>query len=446
MKRYVVLMISVLTIFFTYHYDVYATDSVYSINKYSDEILEYIIDSYNEEQYKDGLIVAGTYLNEIDERKETQINDIQVIVAKYDYRGNLLWTYDYGKEIEDKIYDISYSYNSKNMIDGYLLLVNKTCNLEDIEINKNIFIELSLDGEYIREIELDFPNDKINKMILSYDESNNLDGYILIGTNDSNTFIAKYNLDLEKVFVKQYITSDYLTSIEEIAYINNDNFKGYIAIEKETNDSTTNYKLVKYDLTGEYLSTIKSDFEEKDIPHILVTKDSYIVYGYTNEVKLTDNKTTSYYLIKYNQLDEEEWDIIGNVPVLDKRPLLLEEIITEDFQEYRLMYTNDIDQSIELVKISLEGIVGPKIKKLKNDYYDINTFKSKVNTIYFIGQINCPEDDNCDYDTNSLLLISNEDKVIEVKDNDSRIILIIIGSALILVVLFYIYRKKKRLN
>jgi LPXTG-motif cell wall-anchored protein len=68
---------------------------------------------------------------------------------------------------------------------------------------------------------------------------------------------------------------------------------------------------------------------------------------------------------------------------------------------------------------------------------------SKKNTLYFIGQIKCPEDDNCEYNQNSLYIISDEDKVIEVEDKESTNIIIVIGTVLIVLVgLIYIKKKK----
>ena len=65
------------------------------------------------------------------------------------------------------------------------------------------------------------------------------------------------------------------------------------------------------------------------------------------------------------------------------------------------------------------------------------------NILYLVGQINCPKDDTCEYDSNSLFLISDEEKVIEVKDNDSKNILIITGIFIILIIGTVIYRKKR---
>ena len=79
--------------------------------------------------------------------------------------------------------------------------------------------------------------------------------------------------------------------------------------------------------------------------------------------------------------------------------------LINNHNEYLLMYTNASDKSNEIVKIDFDGLVKNKVKKLKNDYYNITSFNTYNNTIYFVGQITCPEDETCDYDSNSLFII-----------------------------------------
>ena len=99
---------------------------------------------------------------------------------------------------------------------------------------------------------------------------------------------------------------------------------------------------------------------------------------------------------------------------------------------------------MEIVKIDLDGNITEKIKKIKNEYYDINSFNNRDRTIYFVGQINCPEDDNCDYDSNSLFLISDEDKVIEVEsDTNTNIIVFCIGVVALAAIIVLIKQRKK---
>ena len=71
-------------------------------------------------------------------------------------------------------------------------------------------------------------------------------------------------------------------------------------------------------------------------------------------------------------------------------------------------------------------------------------FASEGETLYIIGQIKCPEEDNCDYNDNSLLIISDEDKVIEVKESDNTNIIIISSIFIGLIVLLIILKKIKK--
>lgn len=105
------------------------------------------------------------------------------------------------------------------------------------------------------------------------------------------------------------------------------------------------------------------------------------------------------------------------------------------------MASNDNDSSIEITRLNLDGVLENKIKKINNEYYDIGSFYFSKDIIYFVGQISCPEDDNCDYNMKSLYLISTEDKVIEVKEDDNNKIIIISGIIFGLLVTLYIIRK-----
>ena len=83
MKRIAVLILSIFTLFtFT---NVYAKDTVYSLNKYNKETFKNIEKSYNSKNETDGYIIAGSYeLNE--ENKEETINEK---VIYYDNKINM---------------------------------------------------------------------------------------------------------------------------------------------------------------------------------------------------------------------------------------------------------------------------------------------------------------------------------------------------------------------
>ena len=180
-----------------------------------------------------------------------------------------------------------------------------------------------------------------------------------------------------------------------------------------------------------------------------MSDDGFIVYGITNELKLTNNKSTSYFINTYNSELEEVNDSVGSTPIAKDKVLKLLPVIEDNkIKEYLLLYINDVDSSIEVTKINMDGLENSKIKKINNTYYNISNFNTNNNILYIIGQINCPEDDDCDYNNNSLFLISDQDKVIEVKQSDNRNIIIgtciFIGLIILLIVLVRKYKKNKK--
>ena len=398
---------------------VYAKDTVYSLNKYSEEEYNYIIKSYDDNS-EDGYIVAGTYKEKEEETK-------QVILVKYSKSGNVVWQYNYEQDVDDSLYGLTYSYDEDGQIDGYLLVV------EEEQDTAPVWIKISLTGKELEFVPMNLGTDvKIEKVLLIDNQD-----YILVGRKDNKSFLAKYNKLLEQSWVKEYEDNSSMIDIT---------FKeeyGFFGIIKEEIEEETKYRLVKYDPEGNVQRTIKENFESIDTPRLESGNNTFILYGYTEEVKLSNNKHGSYYMNKYNYDGEEEWETIGNTPVNKEKRIEVQIIPTlEEKEEYYVLSTNAKDNSIEVVRIDEEGVVHNKIKKIKNNYYDINSFIMEGTNIYFVGQINCPEDDNCDYDKNALLLVSDEDKVIEVKDNDSRAILIV--TAVFLVIVFLIYGRRKR--
>ena len=198
------------------------------------------------------------------------------------------------------------------------------------------------------------------------------------------------------------------------------------------------------DNDGNIESTIKENFESNDNPKLLETEDSYLLYGYNHNVKLKNDKTTSYYIIKYNSSDNiEQWETIGNIPVNDEKVLQMQSL-KENEKAYLIMYINDNDNSIEIKRVNTSGEIKNKIKKINNDYYLINRFLYSNDILYFVGQITCPDDDNCDYDMKSLFLVSTEDKVIEVKEEDNTAIFIVMGAIIVFIILLYILRKLQK--
>ena len=180
-----------------------------------------------------------------------------------------------------------------------------------------------------------------------------------------------------------------------------------------------------------------------------MANDGFILYGITNELKLSNNKSTSYFINIYNSSLEEKNDSIGTTAIAKDKVLKLFPIKDDNkIKEYLLLYINDNDSSIEIVKINMDGEEESKIKKINNSYYDITNFNACNDILYIIGQINCPKDDDCEYNNNSLFLISDQDKVIEVKQSDNNNIIIgtcvFVGLIVLLVVLRRIFKKNKK--
>ena len=217
------------------------------------------------------------------------------------------------------------------------------------------------------------------------------------------------------------------------------NIDSFIISLTENNEKGIN-KVNRYDLEGNELATLTTNEYQADKIGFLQETDGIVVYGLTNEVKLNELNSPTYYIIKYDLNNEIVWETIGNVPISKDGEVKL----INNHNEYLIMYTNENDKSNEIVKIDFEGLIKEKVKKIKNDYYNITNFNTYNNTIYFIGQITCPEDETCDYDANSLFLISDQDKVIEVQQKEASSIGLVTLLFIVAVMLVVIVRKKSK--
>lgn len=422
MKKIVVLAISVLALLLGN--TVYAKDTVYSLNKYDEEELDYILKDPT------GFVMAGTYVKNDD--------NIQVLLLKYNGDGNLEWKYSYGENNEDYLYGLSYLYDDSNKVIGYVLAVEETTN-EERESSPH-FLLIDLEGKLIREQESSLHSDSVISRIVEIDKDEGNDGYFVVGSQQQNGFIAKYDKNLNIIWQNEIDD----VSITDAMYVNH---LGYYVITSHKSEEQTSFSLLKYDDDSNTFSTIKDDFEMNQEPSIEKGIDSYIVYGITNDVKISKNQIGSYYLIHYNEHDEVEWETIGNTPTNETKTIKIQSVLLEDgTNEYYVLSTNRSDDSIEVMRVNSEGVLQEKVKKFKNNYYEIHNFLFQNNILYFVGQINCPEDDNCDYNANSLFLISTEDKVIEVKDNDSHYILLVLVLIIISGCVFYGVRKKNQMK
>ena len=432
MKKVFMVIICIIILFLGF--DVYAKDDVFTLNKYDEEEYNYILKD------KNNFVVAGTYLKETIKDDNDEHDDVQVMLVKYNKHHNIVWKYSYGSTIRDNLFSLNYYYDSNMNLGGYLLTVNKTANYNDYDyFVRPYFIVVDENGKNIKEVDAGINGYNVNYVINTTDDQGIIDGYLVVGENNDNSIIAKYDLELNQLWVNTFKMDGYDSSfIREIGEYKN-NYIGIIYT------SDNKYVLVKINQDGSFNKIIKNDFEDNDIPHLLVNYDNYLLYGYTSEVKLNKKNTSSYYIVKYNELDEVVWETIGDTSVyIDNSIQLNNSIKNNELIGYTIMYSNGNDKSIEVVNINSDGTIGSKIKKIKNTYYKINDYYVDKNIIYFVGQINCPEDDNCDYDASCLLLVSDENKVIEVKDNDSKVILIGVTIFIICIYLVLFYVKKRR--
>lgn len=441
MKKIVLLIISVIS-FFTYNINVYAKDTVYSLNKYNDEKLTIIDKSYNSKNEIDGFIVAGTYNKKDTEKEENP----QVIYAKMDTYGNTDWVHSYKSEdaVSSNISNILYLYNDENKINGYGLIISiKDTN----DTLKNIILKIDLKGKIIEEKSASIDDNIIISKLISVNNGE----YIGIANSDDKAYLVKYDKDFNLVYKKEYQEDNVSSaSYKDIVPIRKeDNISGYVTIVNIKKNDLEQVKLINNDLDGNVVSTIKDNFESNADPRLEMANDGFILYGITNELKLSNNKSTSYFINIYNSSLEEKNDSIGTTAIAKDKVLKLFPIKDDNkIKEYLLLYINDNDSSIEIVKINMDGEEESKIKKINNSYYDITNFNACNDILYIIGQINCPKDDDCEYNNNSLFLISDQDKVIEVKQSDNNNIIIgtcvFVGLIVLLVVLRRIFKKNKK--
>lgn len=407
-------------------YTAYAKDISYSMNKYDDEIFNYIEKSYNSELEEDGYVLGGSILKEKIEKDDTTYNDYQVVLVKYNKNDKLVWKYTYGNNSEDYIDYLTYTYNEDGNIDGYLIVTRETHDINEPNIGTNtIIIKIDFDGKLVYERNIN--EGVITKIIPTYNDENIIDGYISIVNTQIGSSIIKYNKDFDVIARRDF--ND--TKISDVTLIKENNkIIGFAVIEGN------NLITVDYNLVNDVVVTDISKYKSSKLGE---ANEGFILYGVTDEVKL-DKGDSSYYLINYVN-NEEVWETIGETPTSKDGELILLPIKEGKIKEYFLLYKNELDSSYEVIKINLDGEVLKKVKKISNNYYDIENFYSKGSTIYFIGQINCPDDDGCEYDSNSLYLVSDEDKVIEVKD-DRNIIIVFSVIFIVLSSIIVVIRKK----
>lgn len=440
MKKISMILVIIITIFSTTI--VYAKDSVYSLNKNKDEHFRYVINGYDETGNKDGFILGGDYLKEIDNQE-----DYQIMLVKYNKKGAVKWKYTYGKTKKDYLDYLTYTYNSEGKIDGYALVLAKTYNTDDSTKEvASTFVKVGLDGKYIAEKDSNLQKQEHIVKIVETTENGNFNGYLAIANNTDKTssFLVKYDRDFNVVWSKEKAITekDNIEYTDIISIKEDNNTIGCVIIEEKKIGDNLTKDLVHFDNNGNVQKETAIDLEKYSTTSLSSSESGYILYGITPEVKVKKGEK-SYCLNHYTNQDENDWESIGDIPVDDnKKMILLPQFKDNKITSYTLLYSNSSDHSYEVITLDQDGLLKKKIKKINNEYYDIEGYLTSKNTIYLAGQINCPEDETCEYDGNSLFLVSDEDKVIEVEDNDSTNIIVISSIAIVGLIGIFIFRKK----
>ena len=435
-------------IFFIGIINVFAQDNVYSINKNDNEKFYYVIDTYNTKEEKDGNLLIGTFLKEEIEYNDQTFNNDQIMAIKYDDLGNIIWSYRYGKTAQDMITTVTYIYDENGKINGYGIIIPTSYNVEEENLQGTTILKLSLDGKLLEEKPITEDHQTIEKIILA--NQNKTDGYIAVGyqkenNNKEKALLIRYDRDFNVLWTKDFSKEDNNEiNYQDIEVIKKDNnVVGYAVIKEITNIENKKEKsIIAFNLDGEEdsLWNIPLEYENSFLEE---ANNGVLVYGITKDVKLEKGEA-SYYINNY--LDgEEKWESIGETPTLKTSKIKMIPRFKEgSINEYILMVQSNDNTNTEIIKIDSEGTFIKKIKKITTEYYDIESFNVRNNTIFIAGQINCPKDDTCDYDTNSLFLVSDEDKVIEVEDKDSKNILIVITIIVLLGILIPFIRNKRK--
>ena len=403
-------ILSIIIILFLFSIkNVSAIDNVYSLNKYSSENLDIILRGYKEDNKKDGWLVGGNIINKEDKS--------QLIIIKYKKNGEILWKYTKSTTEDNYLISVDYSYY-ENKVDGYLLFIQV--------VGHSNIIKLDLSGTFQWEKELD---NYYEKLLVITNTNQEIEKYLLIGQIEQKGIIDTYNNNLERIN-----RGEYSSSVKDVVELESNKYAAII--EKDNSEEKETNLLI---LDQDNIIEINNTLNRYTNYYLLKTSEGFILYGITPEVKLKKGEE-SYYIIKYNQEGTIEWESIGSIPINSSKKIKL----TYDSEQYYLLYENE-DLSKEVITLSLDGVYNEKIKKINNNYYTFNNLLIDGKTIYFVGQIQCSEEDDCQNEARSLFLVSDEEKVIEVEDNASTSILLVIGIiGVIIISIWYIRRKRKK--
>lgn len=427
MKKNIFLFIIFSLLFFTWN--VSAKDVVYSLHKYPNEEFTHIIKSYNETDISDGILVGGKILQR-EKKEESFIEKTSLLLVNYKKNGNIIWTYTYEEKELEELIGLHYSYNEENKIDGYLVTIKTKEVQEDENIYQTVFLKISLAGELLEEKTVGIEYIELIK-ILPITRENEIGGYLAIGTKQEESYVIFYDKDQKIIWTQTFTEKvlDITPSYEE------NNLEKIILLAEEKEEK----KLIEITPDGNNKKVLEDHLNSYENIFLSSTENGFLLYGTTKEVKLKKGEN-SYFVLSYDNQSNLLWESIGEIPVDDQYKMKL----FYNQGTYFLLYKNAYDKSYEVSTLNMDGIYQKKIKKLHNDYYEFIDFFPSENTLYFIGKIHCLEDEICSYQESSLLLISDEDKVIELEEsnNTNAIILLIIFIGILLFT--FVYTRKRR--
>ena len=226
-------IVFIIILFLFSFYIVDAKDISYSMNKYEDEVFNYIEEAYDKDYKKDGYVLGGSVFKENADKNDHE-GDYQVILVKYDKNDKLEWKYLYGDTSDDYIDYLTYTYDDNGNIDGYLIVTKKTYSIFDGPhgTTSGMLIKIDFDGKLVFEKEIE--NSAIVKIIPTNDE-NGINGYISIMNTQTGSSLVKYNKNFDVIFEKSF--ND--TSISDLTIIREEGkIIGYAVIVGNGTDSS----------------------------------------------------------------------------------------------------------------------------------------------------------------------------------------------------------------
>ena len=273
-------------------------------------------DAYDTNGNKDGYIVVGEGAS------------YSAIIVKYDLLGNQLWSTTLPDESMADFEDVVPAYDTNGNIDGYIAVGYADLLKTDVSRYRHaVMVKYDLSGNQVWLQKFHDAYDDsfffFQKVILSYDVSGNVNGYVAVGRGEFSGYdsmIAKYDLSGNRLWLTSYDNGNEDTFNDvTLSYDVNGNVDGYIAVGMspyseiyyETNDVNDYYEygtVIKYDLLGNQV-WVKQYTEYK------YNSFSNIIDLYDNNNKLNGFAVinTSYLYGNNKKKELVVYDLSGNV-------------------------------------------------------------------------------------------------------------------------------------